>query len=121
LDLEINNGLWNLSPDGTRLAVSRGREGPLEIRSLSGRTSQIVPVKGLNNMLNLEWAASGEAFFVSNRTKYGMEVLHMDLRGNTRALWKSNARCFSVPSPDGRHLAIYDWKHSANMWMMENF
>jgi len=40
--------------------------------------AEIVPVKGLNNMLNLERAASGEAFFVSNRTKYGMEVLHMD-------------------------------------------
>ena len=26
-----------------------------------------------------------------------------------------------LPSPDGRHLAIYDWKLTANMWMMENF
>jgi len=27
----------------------------------------------------------------------------------------------ALPSPDGRHLAIYDWKLSANMWMMESF
>jgi hypothetical protein len=46
----------------------------------------------------------------------------VDLKGNVKLLWKSNSeRCFGVPSPDGRHLAIYDWKLSANMWMMENF
>jgi hypothetical protein len=28
---------------------------------------------------------------------------------------------WAVPSPAGRHLAIYDWKLSANMRMMENF
>jgi len=48
----------------------------------------------------------------------------MDLRGNTRLLWKSGSlerRCFGVPSPDGHHLAIYDLQQRANMWMMENF
>jgi hypothetical protein len=28
---------------------------------------------------------------------------------------------WAVPSPDGRHVAIYSWTLSANMWMMENF
>jgi hypothetical protein len=28
---------------------------------------------------------------------------------------------WAVPSPDGRHLAIYTWTVSSNMWMMENF
>jgi hypothetical protein len=28
---------------------------------------------------------------------------------------------WAVPSPDGRHPAIYEWSLNANMWMMENF
>jgi len=28
---------------------------------------------------------------------------------------------WAVPAPDGRHVAIYSWSLSANMWMMENF
>jgi Tol biopolymer transport system component len=72
-------------------------------------------------MLNLAWAADGAAFYFSNRTKNGMELLHMDLQGNTKSLWKNNGRTFCVPSPDGRNLAIADSKKNYNMWMMENF
>jgi hypothetical protein len=54
--------------------------------------------------------------------------------GNAAVLWEQRgtvARWYfglggpstpwATPSPDGRHLAIYDWKLNANMWMMENF
>jgi hypothetical protein len=30
-------------------------------------------------------------------------------------------RCDAAPSPDGRHIALYGQKQSANMWLMENF
>jgi hypothetical protein len=70
----------------------------------------------------LQWAADGKGLFVSNITNGGSETLHLDMKGNAKVFWKSNSdRCFGLPSPDGRHLAIYDWKLSANMWMMENF
>ena len=45
----------------------------------------------------------------------------MDQQGSTTVLWKNHDRTFCVPSPDGGYLAIYDWKQSANMRMMENF
>jgi hypothetical protein len=78
--------------------------------------------KGLNNLFGLGWAADGKGLFVSNRIKGGSEILHVDLRGNARVLWKSNGpRGGAGQSPDGRHLAIYDWKQNSNMWMMENF
>ena len=72
-------------------------------------------------MLHLSWSADGRAFYFSNRTKEGMELLHMDLQGNTTSLWKNNDRTFCVPSPDGRYVGIYDMKKSANYWMMESF
>jgi len=73
-------------------------------------------------MWSLRWAADGKGLFVSNRENGGTEILHVDLHRSTKLLWKcSGDVCWGVPSPDGRHLAITDYKQSANMWMMENF
>jgi hypothetical protein len=36
-------------------------------------------------------------------------------------LWTCSRRCDGTPSPDGRHLGIYNQNVNANMWMMDNF
>lgn len=115
-----------VSPDGAYLLALRGAKGPIEIRSLSGGRSRIIQPVNVENLLVVGWAADGNGFFATNRTKYGSEILHVDLQGNTRFLYKSSSKsyvgaCGGVPSPDGRHLAIYDLQQSANMWMMESF
>jgi hypothetical protein len=51
------------------------------------------------------------------------------MQGNAKVLWERKGdgepwfalAPWAVPSPDGCRVAIYDWKLSANMWMMENF
>ena len=115
-----------VSPDGAHLLALRGTKGPIEIRSLGGGRSRIIQPVNVENLLVVGWAADGNGFFVTNRTKDGSEILHMDLQGHSKVLYKSGSRsyvgaCGGVPSPDGRHLAIYDPQQSANMWMMENF
>ena len=72
-------------------------------------------------MQNLTWSADKKAFYFSNRTRDGSEILHMDMQGNTTNLSKNNNRNFCVPSPDGRYLAIYQMQRSANVWVRENF
>jgi eukaryotic-like serine/threonine-protein kinase len=126
LDRDFNPMVDNLfcviSPDGTRLAMTHGPDSPIEIHSLRGKPTKIIRAKGLDKLYGIAWAAGGEALFVARHVLDGTELLHVDERGNTTRLWKSlGPKCFGVPSPDGRHLAIYDWKRSANMWMMENF
>jgi hypothetical protein len=70
----------------------------------------------------IAWAADGTALFIARHVADGTELLHVDEQGNTTRLWKSlGHKSFGVPSQDSRHLAIYDWKRSANMWLMENF
>jgi hypothetical protein len=122
LDQMVNNLLFAISPDGTRIAAARWPDGPIEIRSLRGQPAQFIHAKGFDHLWSITWAADGRAFFVSKHVRDGTELLHVDLQGNTKSLWKANGpKCGGTPSPDGRHLAIYDWKQSANMWMMENF
>ena len=118
----LSTVIWNISPDGTRLAAARGPAGPIQIRSLQGQQTQVIQPKGLNHIRQLQWAADGKALFVSNVTNGGSEIVHVDLDGNTKLLWKCGSDvCFGQSSPDGRHLAIYEKKLNANMWMLENF
>jgi hypothetical protein len=63
-----------------------------------------------------------------NKRPEGSALLHVDVRGNACVLWEWKEGVepwfalapWAVPSPDGRHLAIYDWRLGASMWMMEN-
>jgi serine/threonine protein kinase/Tol biopolymer transport system component len=119
-DPNVNSAIWDLSPGGTRFAINRGSAGPLQIYSFKDHSIRLIRPKATVDMLNLYWSADGKGFYFSNRTKDGMEVLHMDAQGNTKSLWKNSDRTFCVPSPDGRYLAIYDVKRSSNYWMMES-
>jgi hypothetical protein len=72
-------------------------------------------------MRQLFWAADGRNFLMTNTSNAGTEILRVDLQGSASVLRKCDSdRCFGLGSPDGRHVAVYDWKLTANMWMMEN-
>jgi len=117
-----NSLLWSISPDGTRLVAAQGPEGPLQILTLRDHQIQVIRATELIHMRILQWTADGKGLIFSNVTNSGSEIFHVGLKGNAKVLWKSNSgNCYVLPSPDGRHLAIYDWKLSANIWMMENF
>jgi hypothetical protein len=121
-DQIANNFSWDISPDGRRLAAVRGRDGYLQIRSLRSGTTQVIRLKGLNDIRTLTWAADGKGFLVSNGSGDGSVLSHVDLQGNAEALWKcSFPACFGRQSPDGRHLAFTDARRNSNMWMVENF
>jgi len=112
--------LCNISPDGSRLAIARSSDGPIEIHSLRGQHTLIVRAKGLDKLSFFRWAADGKGLFVSRHLYITDELVHVDLKGRTHSLWKS-ATCFGTPSPDGHHIAITDTQQNQNVWMMENF
>jgi len=130
--------VWDLSPDGTRIAILNS-EGRIHIIPLGSRASQEIVVKGWGSLQSLNWAADSKGLYASSATKGGSALLHVDLQGNANILWEQQgsatpwngpsvpgwlgppSAAWAVPSPDGRHVAVYDWKMSANMWMIENF
>jgi DNA-binding winged helix-turn-helix (wHTH) protein/Tol biopolymer transport system component len=129
--------VWDLSPDGTRIAFLQlfgAQNGPsaggkIRVIPLDGQAPREIVVKGWNSLQSVDWAADGKALFVSGATPQGSALLRVDMQGNAKVLWERKgsiepwfARApWAVPSPDGRHLAIYDWQLSSNMWMVENF
>jgi len=114
---------WKLSPDGTRVAILKSREGRINILWLNGRAPQEIAVKGWRTLTDANWAADGKSLFVASSTDRGAVLLSVDLQGNARLLWenKGGIGTYAVPSPDGRRLALQGFTEDANMWMMENF
>jgi len=114
-----------ISPDGNRLAVSRGPESPLEIRSLHGQLIRKIPSQSVRVLHWLTWSADQKGFFATRSVQNVNELLYLDFQGKTTSLRKCGSNggggCESLPSPDGWHLAIIDTEQSNNMWMMENF
>jgi eukaryotic-like serine/threonine-protein kinase len=114
---------WDLSPDGTRIAILKNREGQIHILSLNGRAPRDIAVKGWNILTSAVWTTDGKGLFVSSYTPRGAVLLNMDLQGNARLLWEQPGGfdIYGVPSPDGRHVAMRGWYVEGNLWMMENF
>jgi serine/threonine protein kinase len=124
--LVANDDNWciDLSPDGTRVAVTRTQAGPFYILSLGGRVLRQFKVRGWSNLLAFTWAADGKGLFVTAAIRNGRKLLHVDLQGNAHVLWEDiggSNPTQAFPSPDGRYLAFAGWPTNANMWLMENF
>jgi eukaryotic-like serine/threonine-protein kinase len=123
LDPEIEYYHSDISPDGTHLAVTGNRNGPIHILSLPGSAEQVIPAKFNNLMGDFFWAADGKGLYVADQTKRGTVLSYLDLHGNTHVLWvnPSGWAVSARPSPDGHHLAIQSSSAIGNIWMMENF
>ena len=117
------NWQCDISPEGTRLAVSGNPHGPIHILSLRGHPEQVIPAK-FNNLMGLfYWAADGKGLYVPDQTKRGTVLSYLDLYGKAHEVWVSPSgwAISARPSPDGRHLAILHSTATSNIWMMENF
>jgi serine/threonine protein kinase len=112
-----------ISPNGTRLAIARSPESPIEIHSLHGQIIDKIPSQSVGKLFDLRWSTDQKGLFVTRKMPAGNELLHLDFQGNITSLRKClrDETCSGIPSPDGRHLAILDRNQSNNMWMMENF
>ena len=124
--IDPNDKDWwvDLSPDGSRIAVTRIPAGPINIFSLRGESTRSIELKGLSNALGFTWAADGKSLLVVSGSRGNRIAYHLDFDGKAHPLWESQGatgETWVTPSPDGRHLAMTTWTTNGNMWMLENF
>jgi eukaryotic-like serine/threonine-protein kinase len=115
---------WDISPDGTRLAVAQqDSEGRITILPLARQAPQQINLNSWRDLDHVAWAANGESLFVSSKVQQGPAVLNVELDGKARVLWTRTGgiATATVPSPDGRHLALFDWVSDVNLFSMQNF
>jgi len=126
-----NDYFWDLSPDGGTIAILQSGYPSIHFISLNGGGTRTIEVKGWEKLWSVNWAVDGRAVYVGAASKRGPSLLRVDLRGAARVIWEQRGTSgimvatysspWAVASPDGKHLAIYEWSLSGNMWMMENF
>jgi Tol biopolymer transport system component len=118
---------WDLSPDGTRIAVLKASGEHLHILSLANEGVSEITIKKWNTLETVDWSTDGKGLFISAPMNGHSSLLYTDLQGNARVLWdqaseqEGDTDIYAIPSPDGRRLAMYGWKINSNMWMLENF
>lgn len=115
---------WDLSPDGTRIAVGKDviMSGPLSILPVSGGPAREVSVNGWGRLDSLAWSADGTSLFATSWSPDGSSLLRVNLSGEARLLWRETTWFERLlPSPDGRRLALGYVTAESNVWMIENF
>jgi Tol biopolymer transport system component/DNA-binding winged helix-turn-helix (wHTH) protein len=129
---QVNDGVpqsynWSLSPDGTTLAIAKGKAGEKEPKirliSLQSRAEKWLPIQGWGGVAAIDWAADGKSLWASSSGSEEEEdvLLNIDLEGHARAVWRPKKKgvYWAIPSRDGRYLALHVGSRSANVWMVE--
>lgn len=116
---------WSLAPDGTTLAVARGKWGNEEPRirlvSLNGAPERSLSLHGWPGLASIDWTADSKGLWATTSGDKENVLLYVDLQGNARAAWRPKGMIvgWAIPSRDGKHLALHIHSVSANAWMLE--
>jgi len=117
---------WDLSPDGSRIALVCPimNTNRIQIVSLTGGPPQEVIVEGRNGLGSPSWSADGKGWFVGSHSANQSSLLYVDEQGHAYVLWQEPRAAngiWGIPSPDGRYLAFPATTISSNVWMIESF
>jgi Tol biopolymer transport system component/DNA-binding winged helix-turn-helix (wHTH) protein len=115
---------WSLSPDGTTLAIAKGKWGDelprIHLVPVQGGADRWLNVAGTQGMASLDWAADSKGLWASTVNEENA-LLHIDLQGRAVQAWSPKKMCvgWAIPSRDGHFVAILVSSGSANVWMVE--
>jgi Tol biopolymer transport system component len=120
---------WSLSPDGKTLALAKKsgmqKESGIRLLPLEGGMGRIIRVTGdWLGIGSVDWAADGKSLWAIAYTSTGpRSLLNVDLGGRVRTMLEEKKMNlgWAIPSPDGKHLALWKATGSSNVWMLENF
>jgi len=119
---------WNVSPDGSRLALVRSDDkygGRIELLTLADRAWHEVPVEpAWGGLQSIAWAADGKGLFLNSCLPDSFSLLYVTLTGKVNLLLSNAHRQRMInplPSPDGKYLAFQAQTVDSNVWMLENF
>jgi Tol biopolymer transport system component len=118
---------WDVSPDGSRLALIglAGHDKQIDIlNSRNGTWQEISLERPLGLLGSIAWAADGKGFFVTSWQNNSNDLLHVTLAGRIEPLIRNGYRqgiLKLLPSPDGKYLAYQGETTDSNVWMLENF
>ena len=120
--VRILDSHWALSPDGARLAVLNSSDAKIHILSLTGQPPSEIALDDWPSLGYMNWTSDGRSLVVGSHKNHAAVLLNVDLEGKINLLWEQHGAfgVSGVPSPDGRHIAIWLWTTNNNIWMADN-
>jgi Tol biopolymer transport system component len=115
---------WDLSPDGTRLAISEFnyQKGEISLVALDGSAPQKISAMPWTELITVAWAADGKSLFLASFSSRGTAIVHLDFAGHSKLLFKPNWHILTLEvSPDGKYLAFGPVIANSNAWTMGYF
>jgi len=120
---------WDLSPDGSNIAILDPSGGKNEIRILNVTSRKVTILPPLDSkwpfLQQIRWAMDGKGLFGVAESAPSWDLLSIDANGNAKALYempKGTAWIASfVPSPDGRSIAFTKRVFVNDVMLLENF
>jgi hypothetical protein len=117
---------WDLSPDGTRIAVLGNHSIHLLLMN-SSAVSRVIPWFSGKGWTGFDWASDGKGFFITRMSSglglpfYRSSLYFVPLSGDAHLLWRPESyfRTYGVPSPDGRRIALDAEEIDSNIWMIK--
>jgi Tol biopolymer transport system component len=117
---------WDLSPDGSKVAVVHNDDDTITIVQLESGQERVVRVDGWRYFEFVSWSADGNGFFATGSTAIGTgypALLRVDADGRVHVL-RQHPNEWHVrlhASPDGQSLAFAKVSFHGNAWMIEGF
>ena len=119
---------WSLSPDGSALALAKKHRGAttatIRILAVDGSSERTLSLEGWFAINFMDWSADGKSLWVNTSSATGTPtLLNVKLTGKvTPSLEETEMQLgWAIPSPDGRHVAIWKSEQSSNAWLLEGF
>lgn len=92
------------------------------VRASDGNPEREITLDSPRIFTSLEWDAESKGFYAGvYMISSGAILLHIDLKGKTRELWQQpgTRTMWGIPSPSGKHLALYGATRDSNVWLLE--
>jgi len=119
---------WSLSPNGSTLALATkhraATKAVIRMLRLDGTDERTLSLDNWFAISYMDWAADAKSLWVNASSASGTPtLLNVRLNGRvTPALEEKEMQLgWAIPSPDGRHVAIWKSEQSENVWLLEGF
>ena len=119
---------WDLSPDGTQVAVVHRDDDSIRIVTLATGEERVLRLTEWQGFEFISWTVNGAGFYINgggkkNRGLTYPVLLRVDLDGQVHVLREKANEWHTRPvaSPDGRRLAFATMPFHGNVWMIEDF
>jgi Tol biopolymer transport system component len=117
-----NTLVWDISPDGSRIAWAEydWRSTTVHIRDLRTNVVRDIPLKNVVDLSTMAWSADSKSLFITTFALTGSALLNVSLDGKFHVLYGGAKDVEGArPSPDGRYLAFGDVTSASNVWLVE--